>query len=264
MLSSAPREVKTAGRLEWKSCDLFMFTHVPTSLSRRNEHVQTRHDNFLTTSTLIPSLPCLHTLTMAPVHSESSILHQFLLTPAQLPEVISLADFSALFPKPLQTSPQVRTLYRDLQRQRNAVVDEIAADIEAEASRGRLLHRNAVRARLRANAQEDITGDDELQLEHIITKSLSVGSDKYDQHDLVSVIVELGAAVQYLETGLQDLDNEDVLLRHTIQQTIGTLSDLRYGRLANPQLRDQVLEGLSNVHEACRVEMANSTIGRAA
>lgn len=188
-----------------------------------------------------------------PQPSESSILEQFLLAPARLPCVFSLPDFAALFPKSLQNSPQVRSLYRDLQRQRNAIVDDVAAEIDAETARGRVLRRHAVRARLRADAQEDTAGDDELQIEQILA-GRAAQETRGHQHSLASMVAELEAAVQDVEADLQLLEDEEARLRQTVQQTIGGLSDVRYGRLANPGLREQVLEGLADVSAACGVD----------
>ncbi|CAK7206213.1 hypothetical protein SEUCBS139899_009000 [Sporothrix eucalyptigena] len=198
---------------------------------------------------------------MAP--SESSILEQFLLAPSQLPTILPLDDFVALFPRSLQSSPQVRALYRDLQRQRSAVVDAIAADIDDEVARGRVLRRHALRARLRADAQEDAAGDDELQIERFVAASTS-GNNVSDgigrkirakndssPHTLTSIVPELDAAIHDLEAEVQQLEEEEARLLALVQQSIGNLSDLRYGRLANPQLRDQVLEGLQNVQATC-------------
>ncbi len=100
---------------------------------------------------------------MAP--NESAILKSYLLTPSQLPTIISLSDFAALFPKSQQGSPQIRALYRDLQRQRNAVVDSVSANIEVEVARGKVLRREAARARREAGSQDD---DPELELERSV------------------------------------------------------------------------------------------------
>ncbi|CAK7242735.1 MAG: hypothetical protein STHCBS139747_004234 [Sporothrix thermara] len=205
---------------------------------------------------------------MAP--SEFSILEQFLLAPSQLPTIVSLDDFVALFPRALQSSPQVRALYRDLQRQRSAVVDAVAADIEDEVARGRILRRHALRARLRADAQEDTAGDDELQIERFVAaagpgdgedsgSSTSIGNVRRrtgvagdsSMHTLSSIIPELDAAIRDVTAEVQQLEEEEARLLAQVQQAVGNLSDLRYGRLANPQLRDQVLEGLQNVQATC-------------
>ncbi|CAK7221628.1 hypothetical protein SCUCBS95973_004563 [Sporothrix curviconia] len=200
---------------------------------------------------------------MAP--SESSILEQFLLAPSQLPTILPLDDFVALFPRTLQSSPQVRTLYRDLQRQRNAVVDAVAVDIDDEVARGRILRRHALRARLRADAQEDAAGDDELQIERFVAapgpnegssgnggvRRRTGAAGGSSTHTLSSIVPELDAAIHDLQAEVQQLEEEEARLLSLVQQSVGNLSDLRYGRLANPQLRDQVLEGLQNVQATC-------------
>lgn len=217
---------------------------------------------------------------MAP--TEASILEQFLLAPAQLPTILSLDDFAALFPRTLQSSPQVRALYRDLQRQRNAVVDAVAAGIDDEVAKGRLLRRYALRARLRAEAQEDAAGDDELQIERFVAASTpgvdgitaGVGSGRVrgggggggggpSSHSLTSIVPELDDAIHDLEAELQQLDEEEARLLAAVQQSVGNLSDLRYGRLANPQLRDQVLEGLQNVQATCERMTAEASTSTA-
>ena len=37
-----------------------------------------------------------------------------------------------------------------------------------------------------------------------------------------------------------------------VQQTVGGMSDLRYGRLGNSQLREQVLDGLADLQATCK------------
>lgn len=101
---------------------------------------------------------------MAP--TEATILTNYLLVPAQLPAIVSLKEFTDLFPRPLQSSPQVRRLYRDLQNQRNALIDEVAANIEIEVKRGRVLRREVLLARREAEAQQ---GDDEIDLERAVS-----------------------------------------------------------------------------------------------
>ncbi|CAK7563184.1 MAG: hypothetical protein SEPTF4163_001046 [Sporothrix epigloea] len=201
---------------------------------------------------------------MAP--SEASILEQFLLAPSHLPTILPLDDFVLLFPRALQSSPQVRALYRDLQRQRNAVIDAVAAEIDDEVARGRILRRHALRARLRADAQEDTAGDDELLIERFVaTSGPPIGTSgigparrsktgvrgESSTHTLSSIIPELDAAILELESEVQQLDEEEARLLSLVQQQVGSLSDLRYGRFANPQLRDQILDGLLNVRATC-------------
>lgn len=98
--------------------------------------------------------------------TEHAILANYLLPPAQLPSIISLQEFTALFPRPLQASRRVRTLYRDLQAQRNATVDAVAEQVADEAKAGRAMRRAVVRAKREAEAQE---GDDEVEVERMVS-----------------------------------------------------------------------------------------------
>jgi len=69
---------------------------------------------------------------------------------------------------------------------------------------------------------------------------------------MMSILPELESAAEDLEAELQLLEAEEAQLLQSVQQTVGNLSDLRYGRLSNPQLRDQVIQGLHSVQETCK------------
>jgi centromere-localized protein 2 len=58
-------------------------------------------------------------------------------------------------------------------------------------------------------------------------------------------------AVEDVEDELRRLEEEAEALLEQMRGTVGGLSDLRYGRLANGQLRAQVLEGLSRLESSC-------------
>lgn len=73
-----------------------------------------------------------------------------------------------------------------------------------------------------------------------------------EKHTLASIVPELDNAVEELTATVRCLEQEEADLTEAIQQTVGSLSDLRYGRLANGQLREQVLEGLETVQETCQ------------
>ncbi|KAJ9138659.1 hypothetical protein NKR23_g8387 [Pleurostoma richardsiae] len=181
---------------------------------------------------------------MAP--TESTILEHYLLTPSQLPSIVSLKEFTELFPRALQSSPHIRTLYRDLQNQRNEVADSVKANIEAEVKRGKTLRREVVKARREEEGHEV---DNEVEIERVLYGS---GAGNHGpKHDLASTVLELENAAEDLDTEVQNLEDEEAQLRQSLQRIVGTMSDLRYGRLANPQLQEQVLEGLQNVKEIC-------------
>ncbi|KAH6621418.1 Cnl2/NKP2 family protein-domain-containing protein [Chaetomium sp. MPI-SDFR-AT-0129] len=180
------------------------------------------------------------------VPTEQAILSNYLLTPAQLPAIISLQEFIALFPRPLQSSPKIRSLYRDLQGQRNAVVDAVAEEVEEEAKHGKAMRRAVIRAKREAEAQEQ---DDEVDIERMLGNWSEPQNDK---HTLSTILPEMEAAISALEAELQLLEEEEASLLASVRQTVDALSDLRYGRLANGQLPEQVLDGLGNLEAICR------------
>ncbi len=209
---------------------------------------------------------------MAP--TEQTILTNYLLLPAPLPAILSLQEFVALFPRPLRSSRHIRTLYRDLQSQRNAVVDSVAAQIEDEAKHGRAMRRAVIRSRREAEMQEL---DDEVEIERavstfsasfffsfLLVRRVKIMADflqlgnwsdpQHSKHTLDSVLPDMEGAVGELEAELQLLEEEEAALLASVRQTVGAMSDLRYGRLANSQLAEQVLDGLGNLEEICRAK----------
>ncbi|CRK22744.1 hypothetical protein BN1723_012745 [Verticillium longisporum] len=180
---------------------------------------------------------------MAP--TESTILANYLTIAAKLPTILSFDQFTALFPRSQQSNPQIRSLYRDLQHQRNAVVDAVTENIAIEEKRGRAMQREAARIKREA-AQEQ--PDVEMEIERALFGPIN-GRDP--KHTLETVIPELDSAVADLEAEIQKLEAEEAALVESIQQTVGSLSDLRYGRLSNPQLPDEVIHGLKGLQEQC-------------
>jgi centromere-localized protein 2 len=71
------------------------------------------------------------------------------------------------------------------------------------------------------------------------------------KHNINTIIPELDSSVEELDAAIQSLEKEEAELLQSIKQTVGSMSDLRYGRLSNGQLRKQVLEGLQIVQETC-------------
>ncbi|KAK4207596.1 Cnl2/NKP2 family protein-domain-containing protein [Rhypophila decipiens] len=185
---------------------------------------------------------------MAPP-SELKILSSYLLVPAQLPTIISLQEFTELFPAKLQSSPHIRTLYRDLQSQRNAIVDSVAVDIEDQVQSGRELRRSIARTRRLNEAHEY---EEEVEIERLLFGS--VPNSKGEKHNILSMIPELEGAINQLQSELQLLGEEEASLQASIEKTVDSMSDLRYGRLANGKLRDDVLEGLTNLQETCKAK----------
>ncbi|KIN02488.1 hypothetical protein OIDMADRAFT_194948 [Oidiodendron maius Zn] len=183
---------------------------------------------------------------MAP--TEATILSTFLLPPAPLPSIISLKAFTELFPRSQQSSPQIRTLYRDLQHQRAQLVDALSRNVTTEVKRGAAQRRTVVRARRAAGREEQ---DDEVDVENALFGQTS-NLPWAKPHTLTSVLPEMEAAAEDVEDEIRRLEEEADLLLEQMRGTVGNLSDLRYGRLANGQLREQVLEGLRRLESSCQ------------
>ncbi|KAI0125035.1 Cnl2/NKP2 family protein [Xylariales sp. AK1849] len=184
---------------------------------------------------------------MAP--TESTILRNYLLLPAPLPTIISLQEFTSYFPKSQQANPQIRALYRDLQQQRNAVVDTVASNLDNEVKQGKALRRAVAKARREAETDEGI--DDEIEIERSLFGSTS-NTIQSKEHTLKSILPEMEGAAKDMEQEIQKLEAEEAALLESLKQTVGGMSDLRYGRLANSKLKDEVINGLTDFQEVCR------------
>lgn len=71
------------------------------------------------------------------------------------------------------------------------------------------------------------------------------------KHNLNSIVPELDTSAEELEATIQHLEREEAELLQEIKQTVGGMSDLRYGRFSNSQLGKQVIDGLQAVQETC-------------
>lgn len=110
---------------------------------------------------------------MAP--TEAELLANYLIQPSTLTAITTLEQFKALFPRPLQSSPQVRSLFRDLQAQRADVLDQVAENIADEAKRSLAMRREVLRAKREAE-REDI--DAEIEMERAVGASTIDGIDQ--------------------------------------------------------------------------------------
>jgi len=72
------------------------------------------------------------------------------------------------------------------------------------------------------------------------------------KHTVNSILPDLEGAVGELEGELLRLQQQEESLLASVQQTVGNMSDLRYGRAGNSKLRDQVLDGLADLQETCK------------
>lgn len=180
---------------------------------------------------------------MAP--TETTILTHYLTVAAKLPTIITLEQFTSYFPRSQQSNPQIRSLYRHLQHERNATVEKVLANIAHEENRAKAIRREAARARREAADDEP---DAELEVERALFGTVFGGTPR---HDLDTLIPEMDSAVASIEADIQTLEAEEAALRDAIQQTVGGLSDLRYGRLSNQRLPDEVIQGLKTLQAQC-------------
>ncbi|KAI2632500.1 Cnl2/NKP2 family protein-domain-containing protein [Hypomontagnella submonticulosa] len=179
--------------------------------------------------------------------NEAAILHNYLLLPARLPTIISLQEFTSLFPKSQQSSPQIRSLYRDLQQQRNVVVDGVSQNIDAQVRQGKALRREVIKARREAELEEQ---DDEIEIERTLFGPTS-NTLQPKQHTLLTIIPDMDDAVADMEREIQIMEQEEAALLESIKLAVGNMSDLRYGRFSNPNLKDEVLDGLQRMQDVC-------------
>ena len=89
--------------------------------------------------------------------TETQILSSFLLSRASLKDIITLRDFTDLFPRDKRSNPQIRLLYRELQLARNRQLDHVKRKIKHEALSGSNHRKTADSARRRDAVPDDET-----------------------------------------------------------------------------------------------------------
>ncbi|ATY66022.1 Kinetochore subunit NKP2 [Cordyceps militaris CM01] len=179
--------------------------------------------------------------------TEAELLTSFLLDPARLPNIMTLEQFRALFPREVRAAPPVRSLFLDLAAQRGQAIDTVAAAIELEAQRGGPAIRRAVARQRREEVNWEVDG--EVEMDRALFGSDSAA--KKSKHTLSSILPELDGAAGAVETEIAKLRQQEAELKEAIARTITDLGDLRTGTLANEQLPNEVLDGLENLQEIC-------------
>lgn len=101
--------------------------------------------------------------------TEEQILTDYLLQPAPLNSILTFDQFKSLFPRQVQGSQHLRTLFRDLQSQRNALIDTVTAAIDDETQRGQAMRRQVLQQLREADRQEI---DGEIELERAVRLTL--------------------------------------------------------------------------------------------
>ncbi len=62
---------------------------------------------------------------------------------------------------------------------------------------------------------------------------------------------ELDGAAGALQAEIASLQEQEAELTESISAIVGGLGELRHGAMANPNLREDVLDGLTSLREAC-------------
>lgn len=192
--------------------------------------------------------------------SEESILSNFLLSPAPLPTVMSLQQFTDLFPRRLRSNPQVRSLYRELQQAREQDIDLVNENIDQELKRG---EEQKAELRMATSKNGRVEGMDENERREINIDMQLFDSSTHDTscfdryHSLSSLVAEMEAACDDIEREIDGVDEKADELLADLNSTVGGLSDLRYGKFQDSAGRtaeevvDEAFEGLENLEDAC-------------
>ncbi len=204
--------------------------------------------------------------------TETQILHSYLLHPSPLPTIIPYNIFLSLIPKSssaLQTThaPELRQLYRDLQFQRDVTIDDVRRRIESECTRSvgltarlsRQVRReeglSKAKKRKRNDNNEDDKSDEEILSEQ---KEMNFDTAMHDgiplsntippktskhNHSMTSLLSAMEQATQDLSSEVEDLEAAIASLRKDCEETIGGLSDLRYGKFASARVSGNTTNG---------------------
>jgi centromere-localized protein 2 len=195
---------------------------------------------------------------MAPTITESSMLTSYLLEPASLPTVLPYPQFVALFPSQHRSNPQIKLLYRDLQFLRTVDMDVVQENIAAECKRGDRMKVEMLR-QLHADGKRQGESGDQREVEMDVQLFGPAGSlsRKDRRHTMDSLLHEMEHTCHELEAETQHAEAEaEEVLRH-MKETVGALSDLRYGKFAKAPsmevggMEGEVVKALKGLEEAC-------------
>ncbi|KAE8415680.1 Ctf8-domain-containing protein [Aspergillus pseudocaelatus] len=165
---------------------------------------------------------------MAP--SEPSILSNFLLSPASLPTVISLQQFTELFPKRLRAHPHIRVLYRELQQLREQDMDLVNGNIDQEVRQGESQKAELRKSILNTGVDGMSSNDQrEIDMDVQLFGQTSTAAPS-DYHSVSSLLSAMETACANIEHEISGVDKDASTLLSELNLTVGELSDLRYGK----------------------------------
>ena len=201
---------------------------------------------------------------MAQHHTESSLLSRYLLTPSSLPTIFPYASFLALHKSSSNpaTASALKKLYQDLHYQRKIDIDTVRLNIDRECARGGILKAKlrrklttefgdrSGRKRKRNDDEDGDVSDVGVKIEDGEYDALNdpreramdeefFGANgavlpKTDRryHTTASLLEVMQTSIDDLEREIRNLDEESERVLGEMQETVGGLSDLRYGKFA--------------------------------
>lgn len=191
---------------------------------------------------------------------EREILAEYLLNPASLRTIMPLAEFRELFPPSHQEHPEIAQLYADLQFVRGVDTDLVAQNIDAEVRDGERQRRALWKGLHQKSQSQKPNGvnseaDRERLADDTLHGSTGYVSNRKPMHTQQSLLKEMEEVSQYLEIDalVARRDADKVLAR--LQETVGGLSDLRYGTFGRPGsgsggTEDEVVKSLKQLEAA--------------
>ncbi|PWY87665.1 hypothetical protein BO70DRAFT_360296 [Aspergillus heteromorphus CBS 117.55] len=187
--------------------------------------------------------------------TESSILSNFLLSPAPLPTLISLQQFTELFPKRLRSHPHIRALYRELQELREHDMDLVNGNIDKEVRQGES-RKAELRKSLAKTGIDGMTSHDQREMDMDV-QLFGQTSSMSDYHSVSSLLAAMETACSNVEREVAQVDENATSLLSGLNHTVGEMSDLRYGKMQGPastsgeDMVNEAIRGLGNLENAC-------------
>ncbi len=192
--------------------------------------------------------------------TEAQILKSYLLNPASFPTIITLDEFTDLFPTNQQSHPQVKLLYRDLQFLRTVDTDLVEENIAKECRDGERQRREMYQAlhqqpHLSQKNSGQLNGDKDIQVDEVLYGQTGSVPKKKGGHTKESLFNEMEETIRYLEVDGVVAKREADKLLGQVRETVGNLSDLRYGKFARVSgadngVEEEVVKGLKGLEDA--------------
>ena len=193
---------------------------------------------------------------------ESEILTDYLLNPASLRTIITLDEFRDLFPPSHQINPEIDQLYADLQFVRSVDTDLVAQNIHAEVRDGERQRRALWKGLHQQSAADKTTavssGDDKERLvDDTLYGATGYIPNRQKLHSKASLLKEMEEMLHYLGVDALVARREADKVLAQLRETVGGLSDLRYGTFGRPGsgadgVEEEVVKSLKQLEEAVK------------